>query len=99
LASFAYGAGALARGNADAPLLLLISLGAAIASTLVALSATLRDGWQRGLYVALACVAAATAYALAVVLSSVLAELAFCLLASFFALRQYGETLARYDPV
>jgi hypothetical protein len=27
------------------------------------------------------------------------AELAFCVFVSFFALRQYGEALARYDPI
>ncbi len=99
LAVVAFGIGALVRGNGDAPLLVVISVGAAVLCTLTALSATLREGWQRLLYIALAAVAAAIAYALAVVLSSIPGELGFCALASFFALRQYGETLARYDPI
>jgi hypothetical protein len=30
---------------------------------------------------------------------SLLGELAFCAVAAFVGLRQYGEALARYDPV
>jgi hypothetical protein len=51
------------------------------------------------LYVLLACAASAIAYALGVVLHVFAAELAFCVFVSFFALRQYGEALARYDPI
>jgi hypothetical protein len=29
----------------------------------------------------------------------VLAEIGFCAIVAFFALRQYGEALARYDPI
>ena len=47
----------------------------------------------------LAALAGAIAYALAVAAHSLLAELGFCAVASFFALRQYGEALARYDPI
>ena len=43
--------------------------------------------------------ASAVAYVLGVVLHVFAAELAFCVLVSFFALRQYGEALARYDPI
>jgi hypothetical protein len=38
-------------------------------------------------------------YALAVIADTFLAELAFCVIVAFFALRQYGETLARFDPI
>lgn len=72
----------------------------AVAATLVALSASLRSGWPRVLYVLGACAVSAAAYALAVFVPyGVLIETALCALAAFVALRQYGETLARYDPV
>jgi hypothetical protein len=99
LGALVYAGAALARGAFDAPLTFAITLAAVVASTLVALSATLRQGSSRGLYVLLACTASAIAYALGVVLHVFAAELAFCVLVSFFALRQYGEALARYDPI
>jgi hypothetical protein len=73
-------------------------LAAVIASTLIALSATIRRGYARALYVLLAAAASGAAYALAVGARSIPGELAFCAIVSFFALRQYGEALARYDP-
>jgi hypothetical protein len=30
---------------------------------------------------------------------SIPGELAFCAIVAFFALRQYGEALGRYDPI
>jgi hypothetical protein len=75
-----------------------VALAAAVASALVALSATLRSGSSRLLYVALAFATAAAAYVLLTLAVSEWGELAFCALVSFFALRQYGEGLARYDP-
>ena len=88
-----------ARGASDVPLVLAIALSAAVTASLVALSATIRTGPPRALYLLLAAGTSATAYALAVVESSVLAELAFCVIVAFPALRQYGEALARYDPI
>jgi hypothetical protein len=67
------------------------------ATTLAALSASIRTGSSRMLYLAIAC--ATTAAALLLAELSIAAEVAFCAFASFFALRQYGEALARYDPV
>ena len=75
-----------------------MTLAAALASTLVALSATIRSGSSRLLYVALACATALAAYLVSKVAGSAAGELAFCVLVSFLALRQYGEGLARYDP-
>jgi hypothetical protein len=99
LAVLLYAVAAFARGALDAPLTFAVTLSAVVACTLVALSATLRHGSSRALYVLLACAASAAAYVLAVVLHRFVAELAFCVLVSFFALRQYGEALARYDPI
>lgn len=75
-----------------------LTLAAVYAATLVALSAGVRTGSARVLYVAMACTVPALTFALAVVAQAPLA-LALCLVAGFIALRQYGEALARYDPV
>ena len=99
LAVFAYAGAALTSGAAGTPAALLVTLPAVLASTLVALSATIRRGAARLLYVLLAVATSAAAYALAVAARSVLAELALCAIVAFFALRQYGEALARYDPI
>lgn len=98
-AAIAYCTATIARGSLDAPLTLVITLGAVAAGTLVSLSATTREGWSRILYVLLAAGASAVAYVLAVVAHQLLAELAFCALVAFVAVRQYGESLARYDPI
>jgi hypothetical protein len=98
-ATVLYAAAQFARGSDHASLTLIVVTPAVVAATLVTLSATMRGGWQRALYVLLAGATALTAYALATVAGSIAAELALCTLAAFFGLRQYGETLARYDPV
>jgi hypothetical protein len=99
LAAAAYAASQLGNGFGDAAVTLTIVLAAAIASTLVALSATLRQGASRLLYVLLACGTSVAACALAIGAASIPAELAVCAIVSFFALRQYGEALARFDPI
>ncbi len=76
-----------------------IAVAASVASTLVALCATLREGTAQALYVALACATSAGAYLIAAVGAPLAGELAYCALVTFLALRQYGEALARYDPV
>jgi hypothetical protein len=98
-AVIAYILAAMATGSPNVSLTLAISLPAVIATTLIALSATIRRGAPQALYLLLACTASVTAYALAVVARSLLAELAFCAIVAFMGLRQYGEALARYDPV
>lgn len=74
---------------------------AALAATLVALSASLRTGANAALYVALA--VAAEAVIVAPLVFRPAQPLAFTLpiamLVAFVALRAFGETLARYDPV
>lgn len=71
---------------------------AVYAGTLVALSAGVRTGFPRVLYVAMACGVPALSFALAATQRAVI-PLAICVLIGFIALRQYGEALARYDPV
>jgi hypothetical protein len=99
IATLAYAGVAIARGSGDAATTLLVVSPAVVACALVALSATVRRGWTRALYVVLACATSVGAYALAVAQRMVLAEIAFCAIVAFLALRQYGETLARWDPV
>jgi hypothetical protein len=94
-----YMTGQLLRDNPFAPLTLLIALSGTVACTLVALSATMRHGMLRALYVLLAAATSLVAYALFEVGRSLPGTLVFCAIVAFLALRQYGETLARYDPI
>jgi hypothetical protein len=87
------------KGAPLAPFVFVAVEGAVIATTLTALSATIRLGAARALYVLGACGVSAVAYVLTFPLHAVLAALAFCAIVSFFALRQYGEALARFDPL
>lgn len=95
----AYTVAAFAARSDDVPLTFAITLPAVVATTLIALSATIRHGAPQALYLLLACTASLTAYALAVLAHSLGAELAFCAIVAFIGLRQYGEALARYDPI
>jgi hypothetical protein len=99
LAAIVYSLAQVVREGVAAEVTLLIVLAAVVASTLTALSATIRTSYSRAFYIMLAAGASAAAYALAIWANSILAELAFCAIVSFFALRQYGEALARYDPI
>jgi hypothetical protein len=87
------------RGTPAVPLTFVIALAAVVAATLTALSATIRRGASRVLYIALAAGVAIAAYALVAGAHSLLAELSLCAIAAFLALRQYGEALGRYDPI
>jgi hypothetical protein len=87
------------RGADGVPRAMLVAFAAVVAATLMALCATIRVGAARVLYVLLAAATTCVAYALAVAAGSVGAELAFCAVIAFFSLRQYGEALARYDPI
>lgn len=98
VASCAYAMAAAIAGLRDVPVTLLVTLAAVVPSTLTALSATIRTGPARALYVVIAAGAGAIALTLATVAHSIPGELAFSALASFLALRQYGEALARHDP-
>ena len=71
---------------------------AAYAGTLVALCAGVRTGAPRIVYLIMACAVPALAFALTFA-SAALLPVAMCALIGFIALRQYGEALARYDPI
>jgi hypothetical protein len=74
-----------------------LSACSAYAATLIAMSATVRTGLARVVYVALACGVPAIAFTLT--RWSTALPLIFAIAVGFVALRQYGELLARYDPV
>lgn len=95
----AFALGGALRGSSGLPLTMLVTLAALVPATLIALSATIRRGTSRVLYVALAGAACGIAYMLVTVANSVYAELGFCAIVAFLGVRQYGETLARYDPI
>lgn len=99
LAALVYACAQLLRGLPDVPLTFLVVIGALMAATLTAVSATIRRGVSRVLYVVIAAATSVAAYVLVMTTRNVLAELAFCAVVAFFALRQYGEALARYDPI
>jgi hypothetical protein len=71
---------------------------AVYAATLVALCAGVRSGAARLLYIAMACAVPAFAFVLAVG-AALAVPLVACAAVGFVALRQYGEALARYDPL
>lgn len=107
LATLVYWAAQFLSGFAAPPTFFLLALACVLASTLVALNATVTRGVAR--VVALACAAATIvgAYILAVYADAystksgdavgVAAELVVCAIIGFIALRQYGELLANYD--
>ena len=69
-----------------------------IATSLIALNATLREGWARMLYIGMSLGFTGAAYWLAAY-NEIGAEYILCAVCGFIALRQYGETLARYEPI
>lgn len=99
LAVLGFAGGQALRDVAAVPFTTPAALAAVLAATLTALSATIRRGATRAFYVVLAVATTCVAYALVVGAHSLLAELTFCGIASFVAVRQYGEALARYDPI
>ncbi len=97
----AYVCGAALHGRALPTMLAFALVPAAVVAALVALSSAFREGYRAALYVGIAGAAALSlgapfefrlAHALAL-------SLALAALEGFFALRAFGETLARYDPL
>jgi hypothetical protein len=96
-----YIAGSALRGVPLAPSLCAVLCFAAVVAVLVSLSSVFRDGMRAALYVGLAIGAAASLALVVIVLPAhaVLAALGLATIEGFFALRAFGETLARYDPI
>ncbi|MGA7748353.1 MAG: hypothetical protein WCA52_15225, partial [Candidatus Aquilonibacter sp.] len=109
LATFVYWAAQFLSGFAAPPTFFILALACVIASTLVALNATVRTGLARLIALGLAAATIAVAYILAVYADAystksgdavgVATELIVCGIIAFVALRQYGESLAGYDPL
>ena len=109
LAAFVYWFAQILTGFAAPPTFFVLALACVLASGLVALNATVRRGIAKWITIALAFATSGGAYLLAVYADpsakqrgdaiGVASELAFCAVVGFLALREYGEALARYDPV
>ena len=95
-----YATGSTLRGVPLGAQTITLLVVAAIVAVLVALSSVFRDGLRAALYVGIAIGAVAT-----IALSALVPEhgleiaLTLAVVEGFFALRAFGETLARYDPV
>jgi len=74
---------------------------ATVVATLVSLSSVFRDGMRAALYVGLAVGTVAIIAAAAALQPERATTIAFAIaiVVGFFALRAFGETLARYDPL
>ena len=96
-----YAAGAAIRGVPIAPERFVVAIGVVAIATLVALSATFREGRDRALYVGLALTASVSLAAVDRVAGPTALPIvvALALLVGYVALRAFGETLARYDPL
>ncbi len=96
-----YAAGAALRGVPISPERFIAAICVVTVATLVALSATFRDGRDRTLYVGLALGASIVLASVDLVTGTHAIAIvgALALLIGFFALRAFGETLARYDPL
>jgi hypothetical protein len=96
-----YEAGAALRGAPLALPAFTIVILATVVATLISLSSVFRDGLRAALYVGLAVGAVAViAVAAALVPEHAMPiAAALAVVVGFFALRAFGETLARYDPL
>lgn len=109
IAALVYWAAQYITGFAAPPTFFILALASVLASTLVALNATVRIGTARSASIVLAAATVVAAYMIALYADpqtphrsdviGVTSELIFCALTGFIALRQYGEGLARYDPL
>jgi len=109
LASLVYWAAQFLSGFAAPPAFFVVALACVIASTLVALNATTRTGLTRLVALAPAAATIVVAYVLAVYADAystkrgdavaIASELIFCAIVGYAALRAYGESLARFDPL
>ena len=109
LATLAYWATQYLTGFAAPPTFFILALASVLASTLVAMNATVRRDTGKSAAIALAAATVVISYLLALYADppspsrsdvvGVTTELAFCAIVSYIALREYGEALARYDPL
>jgi len=99
-----YAGGAALRHAPLSPGMVLSTVLAALVATLVSLSSVFRDGARAALYITLAAALAITVTVAPFEFEPTVARAAafatlLAAIAGYFALRAFGETLARYDPV
>jgi hypothetical protein len=96
-----YAAGTALRGAATPPQTLAIAFFATIAAVLVSLSSVFREGLRAALYVAIAIGIVAIIAGVSVIEPhhEIAIGATIAIVTGFFALRAFGETLARYDPL
>jgi hypothetical protein len=109
LASLVYWGAQYVSGFAAPPAFFVAALACVIASTLVALNATTHNGPSRTIALVLAAITIVLAYLLVVYADAystkrgdavgMASELLFCAITGYLALRQYGESLAKYEPI
>lgn len=79
------------------PASVILSFSVVNVVTVVALRATLARGARRAAWIAAACALAGAGYLISK--APIAFAIGACCIAGFAALRQYGEALARYDPL
>jgi hypothetical protein len=109
LATLVYWSAQYLTGFAAPPTFFVLALASVIAATLVAINATIRTGTARSAAISLAAATVVACYLISLYADpmtrarsdviGVTIELLFCAIVSYFALREYGEALARYDPL
>ena len=99
LTTCAYWSAQWMRGFAAPPGYFAFALITVLAATLIALSATVRHGPSRWLYLAIAATVTSLCYVVAVYFDAIALGAVCAFAAGFIALRQYGEALARFDPL
>jgi hypothetical protein len=104
-----YWASQYLTGFAAPPTFFVLALASVVAGTLVAMNATVRQGTAKSAAIVLAAATVVVSYLIALYADppspsrsdviGVTTELIFCAIVSYVALREYGEALARYDPL
>ena len=96
-----YAVGAAIRGVPISPERFFAAICIVTIATLVALSGTFRDGRDRALYVGLALTTSVSLALLDAIAEPTALRIvaALAVLVGYIALRAFGETLARYDPL
>ena len=101
IATLVYWIAQFASGFAAPASFLVLSVACVLAATIVALNATTRSGLGRAIALVLSALTVVAAFLIAKSGGAIgtATELVFCAIVGFIALRQYGESLARYEPL
>lgn len=101
IATLVYWVAQFASGFAAPAAFLALSVACVLAATIVALNATTHSGLGRAIALVLSAITVVAAFLIAKSGGAIgtATELVFCAIVGFIALRQYGESLARYEPL